>query len=187
MHHRLHLTLLAAGILATCLTGIATASINIHNWCPAPVYIYRSSSGSCNLGENNICQGVAGSIPWTIPSGTVRRFDWIKDSGTAIKISRDPAWGSGILQFEDISDLDGRGPGLLGSPFRDDNVKITPTGPGSGSGTCVQVRCPAGSVCRDAYQQPDDLKTNFCPDDVGDMWIDLCHPDGRKKARAFWV
>lgn len=92
------------------------------------------------------------------------------------------------LYLRDLSDLDGRGPGLVGTPFRNDNVKISPTGPGSGQGTCVKIRCAAGKVCLDSYQHPDDPNTKFCPLNTGDMWIDLCQPTSQfnsKRAVAF--
>jgi hypothetical protein len=36
---------------------------------------------------------------------------------------------------------------------------ITPVGEGTGVGTCVTLGCPAGQICLDAYQQPDDSDT----------------------------
>jgi hypothetical protein len=112
-------------------------------------------------------------------------LDWIANGdGTSVKISKTSDFGSGILQFEytmssdglywDLSDLDGAGSGLVGTPFANDNVKVSPTGDGEGSGTCVKIRCAAGTVCTDAYQNPDDNNTRFCPADTGDMWLDLC-------------
>jgi len=174
------------GLLATT----ATATLNIHNYCNVPVQIYRSSGGSCNMGPNDKCQGTSGAAPWTVSSGSILRLDWIRDSGTSIKISKNDAdFRSGILQFEytyasnsgiywDLSDLDGKGAGLVGTPFRNDNVKISPTGNGSGQGTCVKVRCPAGNVCLDSYQHPDDPNTRWCPLNTGDLWVDLCQPNG---------
>jgi hypothetical protein len=79
----------------------------------------------------------------------------------------------GALQFEytispdgiywDLSDLDGRGPGLVGTPFSHDNVKVSPTGAGAGEGTCVKIRCPANTLCVDSYQSSDEAKTRVGP------------------------
>lgn len=59
-----------------------------------------------------------------------------------------------------------------------DNVKISPTGTGSGSGTCVKVVCPAGIVCKDAYNTPDQEATHTCPLNTAEMYLDLCEPTG---------
>jgi hypothetical protein len=83
--------------------------------------------------------------------------------------------GSGGLYW-DLSNLDGAGAGLVGTPFAADNVKVSPTGNGAGAGTCLQIRCKANTVCLDAYQTPDDPKTRWCPANVGNFWIDLCQP-----------
>lgn len=97
----------------------------------------------------------------------------------------------GIMQYEytmnqdptyhgfywDLSMLDGNGASRTGSPWYNDNVKVSPTGDGSGSGTCIKYRCTAGQVCRDAYQTPSQTATRFCPTDTGDMFIDLCEPN----------
>jgi hypothetical protein len=61
--------------------------------------------------------------------------------------------------FWDLSDLDGNGAALVGTPFVGDNVMITPVGEGTGVGTCVTLGCPAGQICLDAYQHPDDSDT----------------------------
>jgi hypothetical protein len=61
--------------------------------------------------------------------------------------------------FWDLSDLDGNGAALVGTPFVGDNVMITPVGDGTGVGTCVTLGCPAGQICLDAYQHPDDSDT----------------------------
>lgn len=79
--------------------------------------------------------------------------------------------------YWDLSMLDGNGPSRTGSPWYNDNVKVSPTGAGSGSGTCIQFRCAAGQVCRDAYQTPSQTATRFCPTNTGDMFIDLCEPN----------
>jgi hypothetical protein len=82
---------------------------------------------------------------------------------------------SGILQFEyklapaspptpqvlywDLSDLDGVGGGLFGSPFHHENVKATPYNNGTGLNGCHQIRCPQGKLCREAYDTPNDVDT----------------------------
>jgi len=95
-----------------------------------------------------------------------------------------------ILQYEytitdgklwfDISNLDGAGASMVGTPFYTQNVKVTPTGAGFNSkecNTCIQIKCPAGQICRDAYQEPEQQATHSCPQDGSDMWLDLCEPD----------
>ncbi|KAK3937133.1 hypothetical protein QBC46DRAFT_417090 [Diplogelasinospora grovesii] len=176
------------------LASTATASLKINNWCSETVYIYQSNNGLCDSGPNAICSGSPGAAPYVIPAGSgqsssVIDLGWIKNGhGTAVKMSKgDASFRSGILQYEytwapgdglywDLSDLDGSGPGLVGTPFAHDNVKIGPTGAGEGQGTCVKIRCAAGQLCRNAYQTPDDSDTRWCPLDTGDMWIDLCQP-----------
>jgi hypothetical protein len=66
--------------------------------------------------------------------------------------------GNGAM-FWDLSDLDGNGANMVGTPFTADNVKATPVGPGSGVGTCLTLSCAANDVCLAAYQQPDDVDT----------------------------
>ena len=172
------------------MASAASATLNVRNHCAVPVHIYRSTDGSCNLGPNEICQGSAGAAPWAVVPGAVAhfaRFGW--DVGTSIKIAKDdPTLASGILQFEytwrsddgiywNLSDLDGRGAGLVGTPFADDSVVVTPTGAGVGEGTCAEIRCEAGAVCADSYQHPEDHNTRWCPLAIGEMWLDLCLPD----------
>lgn len=117
---------------------------------------------------------------------------WVNSgSGTSLKLAKDASFQAGILQFEyarppdglywDLSDLDGAGAGVVGSPFRDDNVKVSPTGAGAGQGNCTPLRCQGGQTCRESFQSPDDVNTRWCPANVGDFWIDLCQPDG-----SFW-
>ncbi|CAM1501405.1 Fc.00g105670.m01.CDS01 [Cosmosporella sp. VM-42] len=167
--------------LAALIAG-ASARIQVHNWCGVPVNIMLSHNGSCDYGTNS---KVCGSSPFVVNTNSVLGFDWIVDgAGTSMKISKPGV--AGVLQFEyavsdgiywDLSDLDGDGPGLVGTPFGYDNVKVTPTGNGFGSGTCLKIHCRAGQTCLDSYQHPDDKNTRWCPKDTGDMWIDLCQPD----------
>ncbi|KAF7550664.1 hypothetical protein G7046_g7942 [Stylonectria norvegica] len=169
------------GVVLAALAASASAKLNFNNWCNAQVTVMLSHNGGCDYGSNGLC----GSAPWTIAPSQIVGFDWIVDGmGTSVKISK--AGVGGILQFEyavsdgiywDLSDLDGDGPGLVGTPFGNDNVKVSPTGNGSGSGTCVKIRCKAGQTCLDSYQHPDDQNTRWCPTNTGDMWIDLCQPD----------
>lgn len=166
----------------------ALANLQINNWCNVGVSLVQSHAGSCDYGMDGNC----GSAPWVIPAGTgnsILNLGYITDGiGTSIKISKDGV-SSGVLQFEytvasgqfgglywDLSDLDGSGGGLVGTPFANDNVGISPTGNGANTGTCVQIRCAAGQVCLDSYQTPDDANTRTCPVDTGDMWLDLCMP-----------
>lgn len=115
--------------------------------------------------------------------GKAEVFHWIKNGqGTSIKIARDDQFAE-ILQFEytkpkdvggksqvlywDLSNIDGESPGVAGSPFFKDNVKVSPTGPGLGEGTCHVIKCKANEICKDAYQRPNDEATLVslkCPD-----------------------
>lgn len=179
---------------AMALAGLvpgAMANLLINNWCGVGVKIVQSHNAGCDFGTDGRCIS-EGSQPWTISPGTgqsILGLDYITDGiGTSVKISKDDV-ADGILQFEynvvqgeygglywDLSDLDGSGGGLVGTPFRDQNVKVSPTGNGSGTGTCVTIRCEANKTCYDSYQHPDDPNTKFCPLDTGDIWLDLCQP-----------
>ncbi|KAH8892210.1 hypothetical protein GQ53DRAFT_841045 [Thozetella sp. PMI_491] len=172
------------------LVSTASATLNINNWCSSTIYIYQSNGGGCNSGPNGICQGNAGAAPFVVNPGNIIYLGWIQNGqGTSVKISKgDVNFNSGILQFEyaftnglywDLSNLDGSASGLVGTPFYHDNVKISPTGAGEGQGTCLKIRCPAGQICLDAYQNPDDVKTRFCPLNTGDFWVDLCQPQAQ--------
>ena len=66
--------------------------------------------------------------------------------------------GEGALWW-DLSDLDGSGAGIVGNPFKNDNVKVTPVGTGAGVGNCETIKCAANHVCEASYQAPDDAKT----------------------------
>uniref|UniRef100_A0A8H7KCF0 Antigenic thaumatin-like protein n=1 Tax=Bionectria ochroleuca TaxID=29856 RepID=A0A8H7KCF0_BIOOC len=169
------------------LASGASASLKIHNYCDVEVSVVSSHNGGCDSGPDGVCV-TAGGTPWTIKKGGISTFDWIANGdGTSLKISKKGV--EGVLQFEyamatgeygglywDLSDLDGKGNGLVGTPFFNDNVKVSPTGKGVGTGTCVQLRCTAGQTCVDSYQHPDDPNTKNCPVDTGDMWLDLCQP-----------
>ncbi|KAM7203195.1 hypothetical protein V8F20_004137 [Naviculisporaceae sp. PSN 640] len=176
-------TALVAGLLPAL---VSAGQLKINNWCSETVYIYQSHCGKCNKGLDDRCDWEGGR-PWAVPQGSIHTIDMIGGGcGASVKISRgDASFRSGILQYEynvadgiywDLSDLDGSGNGLVGTPFRNANVKVSPTGPGEGQGTCVKIRCPAGQVCLDSYQHPDDPNTKWCPLNTGPMWLDLCQP-----------
>lgn len=184
-------------LTASALVALAQANLMVTNWCQNDVTAWQSSSGGCNHGPNGICFDQPGAAPFTIPGGrNTLAFPLIADGqGTSIKISNGN--NPGVLQYEytvsdtlfwDISDIDGAGAASAGSPFFNQNVKVTPTGNGVGQGTCTQLKCPAGQICADAYNAPDETKTRACPADTGDQWLDLCEPDpwfGNKRARDF--
>lgn len=147
----------------------SSANLTLIRRCTEDVYIYQANPGdndNCNTGWTDKCF----LDPWIIPSMGHQLLKYKENNqGTSVKISKGSDFSKGIFQFEytyapdgiywDISDLDGRGPGLVGTPFFDHNVKISPTGPGVGQGTCVSVRCPANTICLDSYQAPDEQKT----------------------------
>lgn len=190
----MRLTTAAAGLLLAATT--ATADLKINNWCNNDVYFYQSTDGSCDKGPNGICRGAAGAAPYHIPAshgaGNIFSFNWIKGpSGTSIKIGRTPDV-SPILQLEydfsdqlyfDLSNLDGAGAGRTGTPFANDNVKVSPTGIGANLGSCTQVKCVAGQVCKRAYQSSGDPDTLVCPLNAGDMYLDLCEPTAQFNSR----
>lgn len=78
--------------------------------------------------------------------------------------------------YWDLSDLDGGGAGVVVSPFRDMDVRVTPTGNGANEGEnkCFPLDCPAGQTCQEAYQDPHQEATRVCPADTGDLILDLC-------------
>ncbi|TGO18087.1 hypothetical protein BTUL_0012g00310 [Botrytis tulipae] len=197
MHYSFALSAFAA------LASTASASLIINNWCSTDVYLYKSNNGGCNAGTNGACSTASNASPWIIKAGkgssSTLTLPWDTDGhGTSIKIAKTSNWKTtpSVLQFEyawttgqysslywDLSDLDGSGAGLVGTPFMNDNVKITPTGTGSGSGTCVKLKCPAGALCKDAYNTPDQTATRSCPLTTGTMWLDLCEPTGGFNSR----
>lgn len=168
------------------------ASFNIHNYCDVDVTVVYSKDASCDMGKDGTC----GSEPWTLASGEIQNFDWIP-GGASVSMKVGKHGVEGVLQFEysvvageygsvywDLSDLDGAGSGLVGTPFFNDNVKVSPTGPGAGTGTCKQIRCKAGQTCVDSYQTPVDNNTKSCPVNTGDMWVDLCQPEAEFITRS---
>ena len=164
------------------------ASLKINNWCNVGVSMVISQFGGCDTGVDGRCIR-DGSQPWRLGpgnGGSILNHPW-RGEAVSLKISKNGV--PGVLQFEysrtsgewgglwwDLSDLDGKGNGLVGTPFAKNNVGVSPTGNGSGKGTCVKIRCRAGKVCLDSYQHPDDPNTKYCPANTGNMWLDLCMP-----------
>ena len=186
-------TVRSLAVALAAMTPGALANLIINNWCGVGVSLVQSHDAGCDFGVNGNCIS-DGDTPWTIAPGTgesTLELGYIADGiGTSVKISKDDV-SEGVLQFEynvvqgefgglywDLSDLDGSGGGLVGTPFRDQNVKVTPTGNGAGQNTCVVIRCKANDVCLDSYQHPDDPNTRTCPLDTGHLYLDLCIPDG---------
>jgi hypothetical protein len=141
----MYTTTAALAVVAALASTTSAATLNINNWCNTDVFVYTSTNGDCDKGyQSDRCQG----DPWLISAHTILKMDYHVENniGTSVKISKgDKGFRSGILQFEysfapdgfywDLSDLDGNGPSLVGTPFRNDNVKATPTGNGSGVNT----------------------------------------------------
>lgn len=165
----------------------ALAALNVNNWCDVAVSFVSTHSDGCETGADGGCTA-DGSEPWRLEPGTgesIATVEYIEDGvGASIKISKDDV-PDGVLQFEynvsdflyyDLSDLDGNGGGLVGTPFADQNVKVTPTGNGALIDHCIEIRCTANEVCLGSYQDPNDVNTNTCPLDTGDLWLDLCMP-----------
>lgn len=161
----------------------ALSDLIINNYCDKDVSIRTSKGSECERGKGGCLW--QGHKPWKLKGGgkSVWRHSW---TGEAVSVKISKQGKDGILQFEytheaeglwwNISDLDGEGPGLIGTPFRHDRVGVTPSGAGSGVGTCVKIRCKRDEVCLDSYQHPDDPKTKWCPADTGDVTMDLCMP-----------
>ena len=89
-------------------------------------------------------------------------------TATSIKITWSSPPTDGVLQFEytlsdnlywDLSDIDGSAPKVVGSPFYNENVKLTPTGDGAGVSPCMAIVCPPGTLCQEAYNKSDDSAT----------------------------
>ena len=90
-------------------------------------------------------------------------------TATSIKITWSSPPTDGVLQFEytlsdnlywDLSDIDGSAPKVVGSPFYNENVKLTPTGDGAGVSPCMAIVCPPGTLCQEAYNESDNSVTN---------------------------
>jgi hypothetical protein len=172
--------------VATFTPGVLS-NLMINNWCNVGVTMIKAKDGDCERGPDGCIN--QGAPPYYLSPGngqSILNHGWDGES-VSLKIGKDGV--NGVLQFEysqtfgewggiwwDLSDLDGSGAGLVGTPFANDHVGVTPTGNGSGQGTCVNIRCEAGRVCLDSYQTPDDPNTKYCPLDTGDMWLDLCMP-----------
>lgn len=100
------------------------------------------------------CQ--SGRVPWSLA-----------DCGTSIKVSKQHSLTQGHFALEytidsrrtypdlfiNLSDVDGGGPGVTATTFRDANVVTQPIG-----GVCnvKQISCPKGQTCNGAYQFPHD-------------------------------
>ena len=122
---------------------------------------------NCDMGPNK--KGCP-SDPWTINGGDRITIDMFKSDSTSVKFSRDNDWQNPkVTQFEytqndkfwfDISDIDGKGKGITGSPFFDENVMAWTDGDRTGSNTCIPIKCEKNKICQDAYQFPDDKKTH---------------------------
>ncbi|TVY14547.1 Secreted thaumatin-like protein cetA [Lachnellula arida] len=160
-------------------------NINIMNWCSKDVQAWQSHNGGCNAGPNGICSGHSGAAPFDIPANHHSiGIPLISDGeGSSIKMTFSNGDSSNPLQYEytiaggnlfwDLSAINSPGPS---DPFYKEDVKVTPTGKGVGTGTCTALKCPANQVCADAYNAPEEVKTRACPADTGDMWVDLCMP-----------
>jgi hypothetical protein len=193
-------TLLTLGALAASASAISS-TLNINNWyvLGSPCHFFQVNSLTAfsqvrlrrlrlPIRQRRLQPGAA---PYTIKAGngatSVSDFQYNVNpsGGSSIKIAKDQSFGK-ILQFEytvatdafywDLSDLDGAAASVTGSPFADQNVKVSPTGNGSGQNSCTQLKCPANQVCAGAYQKWDDNDTRSCPLETGIMWLDLCEP-----------
>ncbi|KAK0390633.1 hypothetical protein NLU13_0137 [Sarocladium strictum] len=156
---------------------IVLGDLVVNNHCRKDVTVVLSQNGGCDKGPDGCTRD--GSEPWKLGGNkkkSVWRHAW---QGDAVSVKIGKKGKDGILQYEyshngaglwwNLSDLDGKGPGLVGTPFRSDRVGITPSGEGSGQGNCVKIRCKPD-------ENPDDPKTRYCPKNTGDMTLDLCMP-----------
>lgn len=192
----MHFSTAAAALVVAAVS--VSADLKINNWCNENVYIMQSTGASGDYGPGGAYK------PWTITAsngkGNILSLPWNTSTsgGTSVKISKSANLPlTNILQLEydlstdlffDLSNLDGTGDGRVGTPFANDNVKVSPTGAGANVSPCTQVKCVAGKTCSQAYQQPNDPDTLVCPLNTGDMWLDLCEPtpqfNSRKRSQA---
>ncbi|TVY32931.1 Secreted thaumatin-like protein [Lachnellula occidentalis] len=189
----MHFTASTIAALVAFAAPTLGSKINIMNWCSQDVTAWSSHNGDCNSGPNGICSGHPGGSPFVIPANHHSiGIDLVSDgAGSSIKMQFGNGDSNNPLQYEytiaggnmfwDLSAINSAGPN---DPFYKENVKVTPTGKGVGSGSCSAVKCPANQVCGDAYNQPDEVKTRACPADTGDMWVDLCMPTQSFKRNA---
>jgi hypothetical protein len=181
-----------AVMAAVAFTQGVLGKLVIKNHCNKDVFIRTSQGDQCEMGKGGCIND--GFKPWKVPKG---KHTWSQEwlgMSVSVKISKDGE--EGILQYEyshepaglwwNLSDLDGEGPGLVGTPFRADDVGITPSGNGYMVGDCVDIRCKANEVCLDSYQHPDDPKTRWCPTDTGVMHVDLCIPKKDFEDDGIW-
>ncbi|KXJ88057.1 hypothetical protein Micbo1qcDRAFT_207806 [Microdochium bolleyi] len=190
-------TKLAFGAVLAAFAATGSAGqLKIKNHCSSTVNIRIAHGADCEKGQGGKCIK-DGAKPYQIKKDGTTAFSWIGDGkGASVKIWKGDA--NQVLQFEytvtktgaykglywDLSNIDGKGPGLAGTPFASDNVHAKPTGKGFGSGTCKAVKCKKNEICRDAYNKPEERKTRHCPVDTGDMWLALCQPDSQFNARS---
>src|SRR4051794_9709969 len=76
-------------------------------------------------------------------------------------------WANGNINY-DISNIDG-------NPFAAYGMELVPSMAGApGYPTCQPVTCKAGqSICTQAYNNPDDVRTMVCPD-ASDLTLTTC-------------
>jgi len=188
----MHFSKVAAVVLSMGSAALA-ANWNFNNWCGIDIYIVQSHNGGCDAAPDGTCISNGGQ-PLHIPASngspvSVQLASIADGAGTSVKIAKDPSMDM-TLQYEytiangdapgiyyDLSNLDGAGHGLVGTPFEHDNIKLSPTGSAVNTGACVPIRCQADQVCVESYQHPDDSNTKTCPLDIGDFNIDLCPPN----------
>ncbi|CAG8950079.1 hypothetical protein HYFRA_00008312 [Hymenoscyphus fraxineus] len=177
--------------------SVASASLNVHNFCSYPIYIKQSHNGGCNKGTNTkTCDGA--SPPFVVKAGATYNLPMFtdKNSATSVKIAREQNMGK-VTQFEytptdntmfwDLSDIDGAGAARTGSPFKEANLKVSPVGKDLGAGTCKAIKCKKNEVCKDAYQFPDQTATHSCPMSTTTFTLDICVPDAQFTRREVEV
>ncbi|KAK0103019.1 hypothetical protein ONS95_000797 [Cadophora gregata] len=157
-------------IIPLPLVGASTVpkvpgSINIKNLCPYSVYIWdRITDGCQDQGVNTICKSDGGEpyvvakpvpvsgMPTKMVINAYTEFlsasaNW-ENLPRAIKISRDGDMSADPKAHLELSyglsyaDKFRWALTSIGPAFRDENIKVTPSGAGAGQGDCKTVACP---------------------------------------------
>ena len=161
-----------AAVLCASTSGVvALGAANVVNNCGYPIY-YASVAQSQHANmvplqgpysESYSQPGVGISIklaPNMTISGPVSQFEF--------------TWDNGKIYY-DLSNIDGY-PFAASGMRVDPSVKDDPNNP-----TCVPIDCPAGvAVCSAAYNQPDDVRTMVCDENVS-LTLTMCPGSSRKR------
>lgn len=159
----------AAVLLALIPSALTAGTAHVVNNCGFPVYFA------------SVAQSAHASMSKLPSSGYSEAYS-LPNVGVSIKLAPNVTgpvtqfeftWADGKIHY-DISNIDG-------NPFVVGGMALTPSMSGDASNpTCQTVSCPAGqSVCSEAYNNPDDVRTMVC-NEGSDLTMTLC-PGGSSK------